>query len=110
VVVGVAVAVAAAPYDNPSIAGSVFKSFAATSTLGLALRSTSRATPLVVLGFAALLAVGINTFADRMRAAGRPQIATGAAFVIGALCLANAVGPLRGSYYSSYLERGAVPG
>ena len=39
-----AVAVGAAPYDNPSIAGSAFKSFAATSTLGLALRSTSRAT------------------------------------------------------------------
>jgi arabinofuranan 3-O-arabinosyltransferase len=109
VVVGVAIAVGAAPYTNPSIAGAVFKSFAATSTLGLALRSTSRATPLVILGLAALLAVGINAFVDRMRVAGRAQVGTRATFIVGALCLANAAGAWHGTYYSAYLERGAVP-
>ena len=109
VVVGVAIAVGAAPYGNPSIVGGVFKSFATSSTLGLALRSTSRATPLVALGFAGLLAAGINAFAARMQATSRPRLGMGAAFVIGALCLVNAVGLWKGTYYSSYYERGAVP-
>jgi arabinofuranan 3-O-arabinosyltransferase len=109
VVIGVGISVGAAPYNHPSLVGAAFKSFAATSTLGLALRSTARATPLVVLGFAALLAAGINVFAVRMRAASRPGFGTGAAFVIGALCLVNGVGAWSGTYYSAYLERTSVP-
>jgi arabinofuranan 3-O-arabinosyltransferase len=110
VVVGVAISVGAAPYDHPSTVGAAFKSFAKSSTLGLALRSTARATPLVVLGLAAMLAAGINVFNDRMRAAGRPRIALAAPLIIGALCLVNGAGAWSGTYYSPYLERSGVPG
>ena len=44
-VVGVVVAVGANPYDDPSVVGGLFKSFAESSSFGLALRSTSRAVP-----------------------------------------------------------------
>jgi arabinofuranan 3-O-arabinosyltransferase len=63
VVVGVVVAVGANPYDDPSAVGSTFKSFAESSSFGLALRSTSRAVPLVALGFAVLLGVAVNALA-----------------------------------------------
>ncbi len=109
VVVGVAISVGAAPYNHPSIIGAAFKSFAASSTLGLALRSTARATPLVVLGLAALLAAGINTFTERMRDIGRPRLAAATPLVIGALCLINGAGSWSGTYYSAYLERVGVP-
>src|ERR1019366_5950157 len=47
IVVGVAFAVGVYPYSHPSPVGSVLKAFATGSTLGLALRSTGRAVPLV---------------------------------------------------------------
>ncbi len=46
----------------------MFKSFAESSSFGLALRSTSRAVPLVALGLAVLLGVG----GERARAARGP--------------------------------------
>jgi hypothetical protein len=62
-VVGVVVAVGANPYDDPSAIGRTFKSFAESSSFGLALRSTSRAVPLVALGLAVLLGVAVNALA-----------------------------------------------
>jgi arabinofuranan 3-O-arabinosyltransferase len=59
VVIGTAIAVGAYPYHDPSPIGAVFKGWATSSTAGLALRSTGRAVPLVVLGLAVLLASGI---------------------------------------------------
>ncbi|MCW2550044.1 MAG: hypothetical protein JWN96_4504 [Mycobacterium sp.] len=61
VLVGTALSVGVYPYDNPSPAGSVFKTFAEGSTAGLALRSTPRAVPLVALGFGVLLAAGVES-------------------------------------------------
>jgi hypothetical protein len=61
--VGVVVAVGANPYDDPSVLGRTFKSFAESSSFGLALRSTSRAVPLVALGLAVLLGVAVNSLA-----------------------------------------------
>jgi hypothetical protein len=55
VLVGTTVAVGAHPYEDPSPLGSVFKELATSSTVGLALRSTPRAVPLVVLGLALLI-------------------------------------------------------
>ena len=55
----------------------VFKELATTSTAAFALRSTGRATPLVVLGLAVLLAAGVNALAAWCRgtrhAAPRPR-------------------------------------
>ena len=56
--VGTAVAVGAYPYGSPSPIGALFKRCATSSTAGLAMRSTARAVPLVVLGLAVLVAGG----------------------------------------------------
>ena len=45
----------------------LFKAFAESSNFGLALRSTGRAVPLVVLGLAVLLGAGVNAVARRAR-------------------------------------------
>ncbi len=70
-VVGVVVAVGANPYDDPSLLGGLFKSFAESSSFGLALRSTSRAVPLVALGLAVLLGVGVNALGVAWAGRGR---------------------------------------
>lgn len=69
-VVGALVAIGAHPFDNPSPLGGLFKSFTA-GDLGLALRSTPRAVPLVALASAVLLAAGVNALHERIPAAGR---------------------------------------
>ena len=70
-VVGVVVAVGANPYDDPSVLGGLFKSFAESSSFGLALRSTGRAVPLVALGLAVLLGVGVNAVGVAWQGRGR---------------------------------------
>jgi hypothetical protein len=65
VLVGTTVAVGAHPYEDPSPLGSVFKELATSSTVGLALRSTPRAVPLVVLGLALLIGGGLTALAAR---------------------------------------------
>ncbi|CAA9264359.1 MAG: FIG00661252: hypothetical protein [uncultured Acidimicrobiales bacterium] len=59
VVIGTAVAVGPHPFQSPSPIGAVFKRLATSSTAGLAMRSTPRAVPLIVLGVAVLLAAGL---------------------------------------------------
>ena len=63
--VGVVIAVGAYPYNAPTPLGSLFKAFANSSSAGLALRSTGRAIPLVTLGFAVVLGIGVNAAAQR---------------------------------------------
>jgi len=65
VLVGTAIAVGAYPYHDPSPIGAVFKGWATSSTAGLALRSTGRAVPLVVLGLALLVASGVAALLRR---------------------------------------------
>ena len=60
VVLGVAIAVGAHPYGSPSPAGAAFKALATSSTVGLALRSTPRAVPLVVLGLVLLIGAALT--------------------------------------------------
>ena len=78
--VGVVIAVGAHPYDDPTPLGALFKAFANGSTAGLALRSTGRAVPLVVLALAVLLGLGVER--GRRGAApraARPALAVGRA-------------------------------
>ena len=58
--VGVVISVGAHPYASPTPLGALFKSFANSSTAGLALRSTGRAAPLVVLALAVFLGLAAN--------------------------------------------------
>ncbi|MGD0381568.1 MAG: alpha-(1-_3)-arabinofuranosyltransferase family protein [Acidimicrobiales bacterium] len=70
VVVGTVLAVATHPYAAPSVVGARLKAFMVHSTLGAALRSTDRATPMVVLGLAMFLGGGVTALALRKRSAG----------------------------------------
>ena len=60
VVVGLALSVGAHPFDHPTPLGGALKPFMTKTTAGLAMRSTDRATPLVVLGLAMLLGTGVT--------------------------------------------------
>ncbi|MFM7270794.1 MAG: alpha-(1-_3)-arabinofuranosyltransferase family protein [Actinomycetes bacterium] len=108
--VGTAVAVGAYPYEDPSPLGSVVKGFAARSTAGLALRSTGRATPLVVLSLAVFLAVGVSALAARLEARERRVPALVAAALVGLLVLLNLPALWDQSFYGANLQRDeAVP-
>ena len=110
IVVGVVIAVGAAPYDHPSPYGSVFKWFTLNSSTGFALRNVNRAVPLVILGLAALLGAGVDVIARRFAERERPVLAVLATAVVAVLCLTVAVPALSGGYYSRYLERDeAIP-
>ena len=70
VVVGVVLAVGTYPFTEPTPFGALIKAAGQDSTVGLALRSTNRIVPLVLLGLALLLGAGITAVVSRRRAAG----------------------------------------
>ncbi len=70
ILVGTILAVGVYPLSDPSPLASVVKASSASSTAGLALRSTNRATPLVVLGISVLLGAAVAAFLRRWRVAG----------------------------------------
>ncbi len=84
VLLGTVIAVGVYPYADPSQIGRAFKAFAEGSTLGLALRSTPRAVPLVALGIAMLLGAWISALV-----ASRPRFAIGAAGIVVVLAVVN---------------------
>ena len=69
-VVGMVLAVGPNPYDNPSAVGSVLKAFMVDTTAGLAMRSTDRASPLVILCLAMFLGAGVSAVYARARRIG----------------------------------------
>jgi arabinofuranan 3-O-arabinosyltransferase len=82
-VVGMVLAVGPNPYADPTALGSVFKSFLVDTTAGLALRSTDRASPVVILGLAMFLGAGVSAVAARVRKTG---------LVVGAFAVAAVAG------------------
>ncbi len=112
-VIGVAISVGAYPFGDPSALGGLFKGFAESSSFGLALRSTARAVPLVVLGLAVLLGVGVNAVAQRWPGrlrSGWPRrgFALTGPVLAGALVLlaiVNVPALWNGSYSTKALER-----
>jgi arabinofuranan 3-O-arabinosyltransferase len=110
VLAGFAMAVGAEPYNNPSIAGAVYKSFALSSNVGFALRNTGRAVPLLALGLAVLLGVATNALITWFDGRSLRPIGVGAAVLAGLIVLVNAAPALSGAYYQSALERsGQIP-
>ena len=108
--VGTAISVGVYPYDDPSPLGGLFKAFQEGSTSGLALRSTPRAVPLLVLGFAVLLAGALDALRRRARqpaGLGRlPRWIAPAAYVlVVVLAIANASPLFRGLFVDPNLSR-----
>lgn len=64
IAVGFIIAVSAYPYDAPTPFGALLKAVQ-TSTIGLAMRSTNRVMPLIVMGLALLLGAGITALATK---------------------------------------------
>jgi len=84
VVVGMVLSVGAHPYSSPTPVGDLLKQFMSHTTAGLALRSTDRATPLVVLAVAMLLGAGVSAVHVRF-----PNMGLAAALVTAAVVLAD---------------------
>ncbi len=69
-VVGMVLAVGPNPYSDPSAVGSVLKAIMVDTTAGLAMRSTDRASPVVILGLALFLGAGVSAVYARARRVG----------------------------------------
>jgi arabinofuranan 3-O-arabinosyltransferase len=68
--VGMVLSVGPFPFAHPTRIGGVLKSFMTDTTAGLALRSTDRATPVVLLALAMLLASGLTALWRRLSVVG----------------------------------------
>lgn len=84
VVVGTVLSVGAYPYTHPSGIGSLLKALMVDTTAGLAMRSTDRASPLVILSLAMFLGAGITAVWRRVHRTGVIIGAFGAAAVMAA--------------------------
>jgi hypothetical protein len=100
VLVGVVLAVGMHPYPDPSIVGRALRAFMSSSSVGLALRSSDRATPLVVLGFAVLLGAGATALWSRF-----PRVGLGTACALAAVVVANSAPFLEGGAVAQNFER-----
>jgi arabinofuranan 3-O-arabinosyltransferase len=103
--VGVVIAVGAHPYKSPTPLGALFKSLASSSTAALAMRSTGRAVPLVVLALAVFLGLTTNSVSERLRTRGRLVFALAAPAVVIALLAVNFPALYNGTYYGKNLQR-----
>ena len=83
-VLGALIGVGAHPFDDPSFLGRLFKDFTRTDA-GLALRSTPRAVPMVVLATSVLLGAVVSALHARVPRAGKAL----AALTLAAIVLAN---------------------
>ncbi len=112
IVLGVVIAVGAHPYDSPTPIGGWFKAAANSSTIAFALRSTGRATPLVILGMAALFGAGMNAVLSRFGAVRWRSIPLRVAVpaAAGLLIVVNLPALWNGTFYGANLQRGeAIP-
>ena len=82
--VGLVLSVGPFPFANPTVIGRLLKSFMTDTTAGLALRSTDRATPLVLLALVMLLGCGLTALWLRLSLVG-----IGTAVVVAGLVIAN---------------------
>jgi arabinofuranan 3-O-arabinosyltransferase len=103
--IGTVIAVGAHPYGDPSTVGGLFKSFAASSTFGLALRSTGRAVPLIAMSFAVLLGVGVSAVGAAWSARGHPTRGLVLSGVVMALAVVNLPAIWQGTFYGQNLLR-----
>ena len=65
-VLAMVLAVGPNPYDHPSGIGSLIKKIMVETTAGLAMRSTDRASPVIILSLALFLGAGVSAIAARL--------------------------------------------
>jgi hypothetical protein len=82
--VGMVLAVGAYPFDAPSPVGRVLRALFTHTQVGLAMRSTDRATPLVLLALAMLAGAAVSAVASRSVWAGVALAGVGLAVVLAA--------------------------
>jgi hypothetical protein len=103
-VVGMVMAVGPNPYEHPSSVGSVIKKIMVDTTAGLAMRSTDRASPLIILSMALFLGAGVSALSFRVRKTG---------LLIGAFAVAAVAGATTPLWSGQILANGfnqpAVP-
>jgi arabinofuranan 3-O-arabinosyltransferase len=104
-VIGVAIAVGAHPFDDPSPFGALLKAFADSSNAGLALRSVGRAVPLVALGAAVLLGAGVSAFVRWLDRRNLHRYALVTVGLVGVIVIAALPSWWNGDYYSKNLQR-----
>ncbi len=100
---GVFISVGAHPWDDPPLTGQWWKALL-NSDKGLALRSTPRAVPLIALGLAVFLGLGLATLA---RSA--PRFAKPAGFGVMALAVVALPPLFTGGMIAANLEREDIP-
>ena len=88
IVIGVVVSVGAYPVADQSPLGSLFIHFARSSGVGLALRSTTRAAPLVLLGLACILGASVDALRARLP---RTALVAGGIIALSAIVLAPSI-------------------
>ena len=103
--VGTIIAVGPSPYADPTPLGSVFKAFAGSSSAGLALRSTGRAVPLVVLALTVLRGLGVNAGVGMLRGRGHSVLSGAVIGVVLLLVIVNLPALFDGTFYGKNLER-----
>jgi hypothetical protein len=106
IVVGVVLAVGTYPFTDPTPFGALIKAAGPDSTAELALRSTNRIVPLVLLGLALLLGAGITALTVRRRWLGWVVLALSCALIA-----ADLPALWDGTLVAKNLERpSAIPG
>ncbi len=102
---GVVIAVGAHPYAHPTPLGALFKAVSRSSTAALAMRSTGRAVPLVVLALAVFLGIGTNVAVRRLRDHKRFVLALSVPALAVVVLLVNFPALYNGTYYGKNLQR-----
>ncbi len=106
VFVGMVLSVGPFPFTHPTPVGGVLKAFMTDTTAGLALRSTDRATPVVLLGLAMLLGSAVTALWGRWTWAG-----VGVAVVVAGLVVANNPSLFNGdTIANNFTQPASLPG
>ncbi len=104
VIIGMVISIGLYPLNHPSFLGSKVEGLMNGSEVGLALRSTTRAVPLVVMG----LAISLGSLASLVRFKFQKF---GVTFFVGLILIAvlNVPGIFLGNTVESNMSRGAIP-
>ena len=104
--VGLVLAVGPFPFTDPTRVGDLLRSFMTNTTAGLALRSTDRAAPVVLLALSMLLACGLSALWRRVSWAGLTT-----ALLVGGLVVANNPSIFNGdTIANNFTQPASLPG